>query len=116
LRKLLSISLLFVFLFFQTGRILLYLECRFSNSITTTSCDCGQILAGDNSRQADGALPANSSHASHKHLPEEFETPATLHLSVPDLTDGLPPATAIHFNAPGHYSKVFHPPIQHSAL
>jgi hypothetical protein len=48
----------------------MYLECRFTNTITTPNCDCVQILA--DAKPGVDAIPANT-HANHKHLPDEFE-------------------------------------------
>lgn len=89
--------------------MLLYLECRFSNSITTTSCDCNKILTGEKDKTAD-AIPVNT-HANHKHLPEEFEKEemkrqkenSSSHINNNSFYTTLTPQ--------GFTSDVFHPPL-----
>jgi hypothetical protein len=108
LKKLLHISLLLVFILFQGGRVLMYLECRFTNTITTPNCDCVQILA--DAKPGADAIPA-SNHASHKHLPEEFEMLTTnlQHTCAPLNTANTPTQTD---DVPaGVRTDIFHPPI-----
>jgi hypothetical protein len=87
--------------------MLLYLECRFSNSITTASCDCNQLLAGE--KKTADTVPVNT-HANHKHLPEEFEkeemkvsASLRIHLNNNSFYLTLSPRDFI--------TEIFHPPL-----
>jgi hypothetical protein len=88
--------------------MLLYLECRFSNSITTSSCDCNKILVGEKNKTAD-TIP--NSHANHKHLPEEFEKEemkarkenSSLHIDNYSFYSILAPHDFV--------TDIFHPPL-----
>jgi len=97
-----------VFFLFQGGRILLYIECRLTGSITTPSCDCVKILA--DAKPGPETIP-NGNHSSHKHLTEEFELLTTA------FNDNI-----VLLSSPGHVAcaasipagvsqDVFHPPI-----
>lgn len=89
--------------------MLLYLECRFSNSITTSSCDCNQILAGAKDKIAD-AIPVNQ-HANHKHLPEEFEKEEMKRQKC-NYTSHIDNNTYYNiFTAQDFVTDIFHPPL-----
>ena len=109
LKKLIPILLLFVFFLYHGGRILLYLECRFSNSITTASCDCARILADTKPAGPADVIPVNN-HANHKHLPEEFESNTANLSHTIAATHTKAQHGNIIFIATGFMSEVFHPP------
>ena len=86
----------------------MYLECRFSNTITTPNCDCVQILA--DAKPGVDAIPTNS-HANHKHLPDEFEmfTVSIHHTTVAPNTANIISSTG---DIPaGVHGDIFHPPL-----
>lgn len=86
----------------------MYLECRFSNTITTPNCDCVQILA--DAKPGADSIPATG-HANHKHLPEEFEMiTANLHHTSIQL-NALRPATNSGPLTAGIAADVFRPPV-----
>ncbi|HYE53336.1 MAG TPA: hypothetical protein VD996_00780 [Chitinophagaceae bacterium] len=110
MKKTFSIVLLLVFFLFHTGRILLYFECKLSNSITTSSCDCNQLLTGDSAATAAATIPINS-HANHKHLPEEFE----LCIIIPAYKAAPAKTTAhnlyVDIRLSGFTPDIFRPPL-----
>ncbi|HYF29792.1 MAG TPA: hypothetical protein VD993_01615 [Chitinophagaceae bacterium] len=110
MKKGISILLLATFFLFQTGRILLYFECRFSNSITTSSCDCAQILTDNKQAPPNEAAPV-SNHAGHRHLPEEFEKGNSLKAPIVYTTITRIQAVYIHRTGDDYSSDIFHPPL-----
>lgn len=99
---------IFTFLLFQGGRVIMYLECRFTNTITKPNCDCVQILA--DAKPGVDAIPA-SGHANHKHLLEEFEL-LTANLHHTEVSAHIAKAP-MHKDAilKGAPAAIFHPPI-----
>lgn len=110
MKKTVSILLLAVFFLFQAGRILLYFECRFSNSITTSSCDCAQILTDVKTDPGSNSIPANS-HSNHRHLPEEFEMQYVV--TTPGTSSIACTTAAGYADMTGseHCREIFHPPL-----
>ncbi|HEY0677382.1 MAG TPA: hypothetical protein VGD17_03810 [Chitinophagaceae bacterium] len=93
--------------------MLLYLECRFSNSITTSSCDCAQILTDVKPGAITDMLPVNN-HANHKHLPEEYEYSAQTITAISlKVTVQFTPIQKNKI-ATGFPSSIFHPPLSQS--
>lgn len=90
--------------------MLLYLECRFSNSITTTSCDCNQILVGDANKTTADVIPINT-HANHKHLPEEFEKEEMKTRKENSLSNIDNNSFYITLTPQDFISDIFHPPL-----
>jgi hypothetical protein len=86
----------------------MYLECRFSNTITTPNCDCVQILA--DAKPGVDAIPANT-HANHKHLPDEFEMLA-VNLHHTTIAPNTANITSLTGDIPsGVRADIFHPPL-----
>ena len=98
----------FTFLLFQGGRVIMYLECRFANTITTPNCDCVKILA--DAKPGVDAIPV-AGHANHKHLPEELELlTANLHHTIAQFNIANAPMRSDAI-AQGIPADIFHPPI-----
>lgn len=110
MKKAISIFLLGVFFLFQSGRILLYFECKFSNSITTSSCDCVQILTDIKPGSPADVMPPDN-HTNHRHLPEEFEQGAAIRFASAAIPASRVYADYIPLHSTAWRGEIFHPPL-----
>lgn len=108
LKRVLCILFLAVFLLFHTGRVLLYLECEVSNTISAASCDCAKILAGTGAE--DTTIPMNT-HAGHKHLPEEFDQAPAAATLIAALQANVRHTAYAGLLPCGYHPETFHPPL-----